>query len=416
MRSQYVVGADGARSRVLGQAGLTAEGPDDLARAANIWFRADLSQYLAHRPGVLTWNVMPGPLPPLRLGTLICHKPFTEFVLAFMYDPEQVSLDAMGAGELRERISALVGEEVDAEILGVAGWQVRAQIAPAYSAGRVFAMGDAVHRHPPTNGLGLNMSIADAYNLGWKLALVLAGRAGAALLDSYSPERQPVGAQGVQRAITSLQEGAAVEAALGYEPGQAAEAGWEALNTLYEPGPAGDERRNALRKAIELSNYQFNAHGIELGYRYRSDAIVDDGSPDPIPARDPQLYYQPTTRPGARVPHARLERDGVPVSSLDLVDDLGFALLTGVGGEAWARAAAEASARAGVPVRVHVIGGQDGVTDPYGEWASLREVETTGCVLVRPDRHVAWRSTRYTPDSARQLPAAIEQALGLAGC
>jgi 2,4-dichlorophenol 6-monooxygenase len=42
---------------------------------------------MAHRPGVLTWNVMPGPLPPLRLGTLICHKPFTEFVLAFMYDP-----------------------------------------------------------------------------------------------------------------------------------------------------------------------------------------------------------------------------------------------------------------------------------------------------------------------------------------
>jgi 2,4-dichlorophenol 6-monooxygenase len=412
VRSQYVIGADGARSRVLGQAGLTVEGPDDLARAANIWFRADLSRYLAHRPGVLTWNMMPGPLPPLRLGVLICHKPFTEFVLAFMYDPAQESLEAMGTGELTERIDALVGEKVDAEILGVAGWQVRAQIAPAYSAGRVFAMGDAVHRHPPTNGLGLNMSIADAYNLGWKLALVLAGRAGDALLDSYSAERQPVGAQGVQRAITSLQEGAAVEAALGFEPGQAAEAGWDALSVLYEPGPAGDERRDALRKAIELSNYQFNAHGVELGYRYRSAAIVDDGSPDPIPARDPQLYYQATTRPGARVPHARLERDGVPVSSLDLVDDLGFALLTGVGGQAWAGAAAEASARAGVPVTVHVIGGRDGVTDPYGEWAGVREVKTTGCVLVRPDRHVAWRCMRYAPDSARQLPAVIQQALG----
>ncbi len=161
MRSRYVVGADGARSRVLGEAGLTAEGPDDLARAANIWFRADLSRYLAHRPGVLTWNVMPGPLPPLRLGTLICHKPFTEFVLAFMYDPKQVSLDTIGTSELKERIGAFVGEDVEAEILGVAGWQVRAQIASAYSAGRVFCMGDAVHRHPPTNGLGLNMSIAD---------------------------------------------------------------------------------------------------------------------------------------------------------------------------------------------------------------------------------------------------------------
>ncbi len=69
----------------------------------------------------------------------------------------------------------------------------------------------------------------------------------------------------------------------------------------------------------------------------------------------------------------------------------------------------------GVPVRVHVIGGRDGVTDPYGEWASLREVETTGCVLVRPDRHVAWRSMRHTADSARRLPAVVEQALGLTG-
>ena len=184
---------------------------------------------------------------------------------------------------------------------------------------------------------------------------------------------------------------------------------------MYEPGPAGDERRNALGKAIELSNYQFNAHGIELGYRYHSGVIADDGSPDPTPARDPQLYYQPTTRPGARVPHARLEHDGVPVSSLDLVDDLGFALLTGVGGEAWTQAAAEISARAGVPVRVHVIGGREGVTDPYGEWASLREVETTGCVLVRPDRHVAWRSMRHTVDSAQRLPAVVEQVLGLTG-
>src|SRR5690348_392464 len=392
--------------------GLAVEGPDDLARAANIWFRADLSRYLAHRPGVLSWNVMPGPLPPLRLGTLICHKPFTEFVLAFMYDPEQVSLDALGAGELKRRIRAFVGEDVDAEILGVAGWQVRAQIAPAYSAGRVFCMGDAVHRHPPTNGLGLNMSIADAYNLGWKLALVLAGRAGTALLDSYSPERQPVGAQGVQRAITSLQEGAAIEAALGYEPAQAAEAGWKALNTLYEPGPAGDERRNALHKAIELSNYQFNAHGIELGYRYRSGALVDDGRPDPTPVRDPPLYYQPTPRPRAPVPPAPPQHARRPASSLDPVRDLGLPLLTGVGGEAWAQAAAEISARTGVPVRVHVIGGREGVTDPYGEWASLREVETTGCVLVRPDRHVAWRSMRYTPDSAQQLPAVFEQALG----
>lgn len=94
------------------------------------------------------------------------------------------------------------------------------------------------------------------------------------------------------------------------------------------------------------------------------------------------------------------------------MDDLGFALLTGPGGEAWAGPAAEASERTGVPIRVHVIGDRNGLTDPYGEWAALREVATTGCVLVRPDRHVAWRSMRHSPESARQLPAVIDQALG----
>src|SRR6202041_3475375 len=113
VRSHYVIGADGARSRVLSQAGLPVQGPDDLARAANIWFRADLSRYLAHRPGVLTWNVMPGPLPPLRLGTLICHKPFTEFVLAFMADPGQPAPEHMSREELTGRIDALVGEHVE---------------------------------------------------------------------------------------------------------------------------------------------------------------------------------------------------------------------------------------------------------------------------------------------------------------
>ena len=298
MRSQYVVGADGARSRVLDQAGLTVEGPDDLARAANIWFRADLSRYLAHRPGVLTWNVMPGPLPPLRLGTLICHKPFTEFVLAFMYDPEQVSLDALGTGELTERIRAFVGEDVDAEILGVAGWQVRAQIAPAYAAGRVFCMGDAVHRHPPTNGLGLNMSIADAYNLGWKLALVLAGRAGAALLDSYSAERQPVGAQGVQRAITSLQEGAAVEAALGYEPGQPAEAGWKALE---HPVRTRAGRGRAPGRAAQGDR----AEQLPV-QRPRRRARV------PLPQRRHRRRRQPGPRPRRATPSCTTSRPPAP--------------------------------------------------------------------------------------------------------
>jgi 2,4-dichlorophenol 6-monooxygenase len=411
IRSQYVVGADGARSKVLAQAGLDVDGPAGLARAMNIWFRADLTKYFAHRPGVLTWNVMPGPLPPLRLGTVICHKPYTEFVLAFLYDPEQTVPEEMQKAELAARIDAVVGEHVDAEILGVATWQVNAQVASVYRQGRVFCMGDAVHRHPPTNGLGLNMSIADAYNLAWKLALALDGRAGPALLGSFSDERQPVGAEGVRRAITSLQEGAAIDAALGLEPGQPEEDGWKALQVLYEPGIAGDERRAALRAAVELIDYQLNAHGVELGYRYDSAVLIDDGI-ETASDEDPQLHYRPSSRPGSRVPHARLERNGEAISTLDLVDGLGFALLTGCGGEGWAGAAAMASKELGVPVDVHVIGTEDGLLDPYGEWSARREVETTGCVLVRPDRHVAWRARRIEKDSADELLSVLRQALG----
>jgi 2,4-dichlorophenol 6-monooxygenase len=219
----------------------------------------------------------------------------------------------------------------------------------------------------------------------------------------------------VQRAITSLQEGAAIEAALGYEPGQSAEDGWKALNTLWEPGVAGEERRKALQQAIDVSDYQFNAHGVELGYRYASEVIVTDGSPQPT-ARDPQLYYQATTRPGARVPHARLERDDVAISSLDLVDDdLGFALLTGCGGEAWVEAAADGAQRTGVSISVHVIGSRNGIADPYGDWAARREVETTGCVLVRPDRHVTWRAARHSPTASADLARAADRALARSG-
>lgn len=414
VRSQYLIGADGARSKVLEQAGLSVEGPAGLAHAANVWFEADLTKYYAHRPGVLTWNVMPGPLPPLRLGTLICHKPFTEFVLVFMYDPEHDDLSERTVEDLVRKVRAAIGDdEIEIKIKGTAGWQVNAQVAPQYSNGRVFCMGDAVHRHPPSNGLGLNMSVADAYNLAWKLAMVLNGKAGPGLLESYSAERQPVGAAGVDRAITSLGELAAVDTALGLAPDQSAEDAWAALAALDEAGPDGAARRKALRDAVALTDYQFNAHGIELGYVYAaSSAVVGDGTPAPEPAPDDALHYRPTSRPGARVPHARLEIDSRPISSLDLVDGLGFALLTGSSGHGWIDAANEVAAQTGVRITVHVIGrGTDGPDDPYGEWAERSEVGCDGCVLVRPDRHVAWRYPSFDGSAHEALRAAVDQVL-----
>jgi 2,4-dichlorophenol 6-monooxygenase len=411
VRCQYLIGADGGRSVILEQAGLRVDGETGLSHAANIWFEADLTRFLAHRPGVLYWNTSPGTDFMVGAGTLICQKPWQEFVMVIMYDPERETISD-DEDFLIGRVHKVIGDSsVAVTLKGLSMWQINHQVAPAYSADRVLCMGDAVHRHPPTNGLGLNTSVADAFNLAWKLALVLEGRAGAQLLESYSLERQPVGRAVVDRALSSVEDMAAIPAALGFHPDQSEEDGWASLAGLYEPGEEGDRRRAALRDAIDATNFQFNAHGVEVGYRYRDGAIVADGTPEPIPPRDAQLYYDPTTWPGAHLPHVWLERDGQQLSSLDLVAGTRFALLTGIGGEGWTDAALAVEQLTGVGIDVYVIGSRDGIVDCYGDWERLRGVGSTGCVLVRPDRHVAWRVQQINGDPTRLLHDVMQQIL-----
>ena len=101
-----------------------------------------------------------------------------------------------------------------------------------------------------------------------------------------------------------------------------------------------------------------------------------------------------------------------PLSSLDLVDPLGFAVLTGVGGHVWRAAAEQIAARTGVAVTVHVIGERGALTDPYGDWAARSEIDTTGCVLVRPDGFVAWRARADSAAERAALGPALAAALG----
>ena len=412
VKSRHLIGADGARSKVLELAGLTVEGRAAMSHAVNIWFRADLTKYLAHRPGVLIWNVAPGPLPSMRLGTMICHKPFTEFVLVRGYRPDQDDIASWSINDVRPMIEAAVGDSVpDLELLGIAGWQVNALVAPQYSSGRVHCMGDAVHRHPPTNGLGLNMSVADAFNLAWKIAMVEKELAGPGLLDTYSSERQPAGAAGVARAMTSAIEGSRFDSGLGYSPGQSEADGWAELDKLDASGPEGDARRDALAEQVRIANNQFNAHGVELGYCYDNGALVHDGSTYSENPRDPVLHYHPTTRPGARLPHARIERDGVPISTLDLNDGLAFVLITGRNGAPWATAARQVETSLGITISLCAFDGPDGLHDPYGEWAERREVGDSGCVLIRPDRHIAWRSIMMPDDPASALESVMRSIL-----
>jgi 2,4-dichlorophenol 6-monooxygenase len=178
--------------------------------------------------------------------------------------------------------------------------------------------------------------------------------------------------------------------------------------------PRGAAIRAALVEAMELKNYEFNAHGVELGQFYESEAIVGDGSARPVPQRDPELYYQHSTVPGARLPHAWVGDRSRKVSTLDLAPMTSFTLITGIAGAAWAGAAGKVAARLGVPLAAVVIGPGQEVTDLYFDWAGLREVAEDGALLIRPDKHIGWRSAQLPADPEGALLAAMSALLGRA--
>ncbi len=111
--------------------------------------------------------------------------------------------------------------------------------------------------------------------------------------------------------------------------------------------------------------------------------------PTPGSSEDPELYYQATTYPGARLPHVWIEQGTDKVSTLDVCGHGRFTLLTGIGGGVWQDAAAAYTGKTGLDLAVVTIGPGCDYEDPFGEWATAREVNDSGCVLVRPDHHVA---------------------------
>ena len=411
IRARYAVGADGGRSTVAQQAGFAFDGESGLGNAANVWFEADLTPYTAHRPGTLYWMSQPGNDYWVGSGTFICVKPWTEWVMLFMYDPDEGEPDLSDAA-VTARAAELIGDpDIAIRIKSVSKWQINHMVARTYRNGRIFLAGDAAHRHPPANGLGTNTSIQDAFNLAWKLSWVLRGHAGEALLDTYDAERRPVGKQVVDRAMRSVQDMLPVSRAFGFRPGQSTEEGWRSLDRLLSDTEEGRQGRTALREAVSLQNYQFNAHGVELGQRYGSSAIVPDGTPPPAYDRDPELYYHHTTRPGARLPHAWLQKDSRRLSTLDLAGHGRFTVLTGIGGQAWLDSAEKIGAEFGIEIAGHLLGPGCDYADVLGDWDEMKEIGDRGCLIVRPDHHIAWRSDDLPANPGDALRRVFAQVL-----
>ncbi|WP_370965371.1 FAD-dependent monooxygenase [Amycolatopsis sp. cg9] len=411
LRAKYLIGADGARSRVAEQAGLPIAGQTGKAGSMNITFTADLAPYVAHRPSVLYWVMRPGAhLGGIGMGLVRMVRPWHEWLLTWGYDIEQAPPE-VAVEEATRLVRDLVGDPgLEVEITSTSLWTVNHNYATEYRSGRVFCAGDAVHRHPPSNGLGSNTSVQDSYNLAWKLAMVLRGEAGEGLLDSYSAERAPVGKQIVDRANLSRDQFGPIFAALGITGDTDADGITAGLETCLAPTAEGARKRRELERAIELKHYEFNAHGVELDQRYVSGAVLPDGVAA-APERDPELFHRPSTEPGAKLPHAWLVGShGRRVSTLDLVAGGRWTVLTGLTGTPWRDAAAKVGAELGLDLRAVRIG-DPGARDAYGDWSRLSGIDEDGCLLVRPDGYVAWRHAASAPDAAQALLSAVRTVL-----
>lgn len=354
IRAGYVVGADGTHSTVRDLLGIEAHGPTDLGDYVTILFRAELYSKLTDGPFGL--YQLAGPVP----GVLVPTGPDDRWVLGLQWNPKDESFEAYTPERCLALIRAATGvPDLDVEVLARMPIEFVAQAADRVRAGRTFLIGDAAHRMPPFGGRGLNTAVADAFGLSWKVAWVLRGWAGEALLDTYAQEREPVGRHNLSLARERSQGGT----------------------------PDG------------LTE--------DMGYVYRSAAIdASDIAGEPAPSH----LFPTVATPGARMPHAWLEGPDGVISTLDLVGT-GLTLITGPGGNAWQAAASIVTTEVPFPVEAYVVGAD--IDSGDGVFCERFGLGSDGAVLVRPDGHIAWRrEAGLVTDHVAALRDAVALATG----
>ena len=319
LHARYLVGADGGRSFVRKALGVEFPGKTLGVRAivADVTL-AGLSRDAWHRfnDGSMERQLAICPLAGTALFQIQAPIPLEGDV-----DLSAAGLNAM----LQDRCGR--GDLLVESVAWASAYQMNARLAERYRVQNVFLIGDAAHIHPPTGGQGLNTSIQDAYNLGWKLAAVLHGAADA-LLDTYEQERRPVAAE-----------------VLG-------------LSTqLLAAAKQGDLRRGRNVRQLDLG-YPDSALSLELPAR-ADGPCAGDRAPD-APMR------------GA---------SGLPVRVHDLLKGTHWTLF---GYEA---DRARAPARTGL--RIHIVGPGGDAIDDAGHFQAGYAVSAGQWVLVRPDGYIA---------------------------
>ena len=186
--AKYLLGADGAASSVRRSLDIEMIGPRSLQSFVMVHLAADFRPLVGPEPGVLYFVV-----DPASGGTFVSHGRDREWVYMHPWDPEQQAIEALTPERCATLVRAAMADpDAPFEVLTVGTWHMSAQVAARFRGGRMFLVGDAAHRFPPTGGLGLNTGVADVHNLVWKLAGIESGWLDASRLDTYEAERKPV--------------------------------------------------------------------------------------------------------------------------------------------------------------------------------------------------------------------------------
>jgi 2-polyprenyl-6-methoxyphenol hydroxylase-like FAD-dependent oxidoreductase len=367
----YLVGADGARSMVRDAIGAKMEGKYGLSRNYNVVFRAPgLAHAHRHGSAIMYWQVnadMPSLIGPMDRGDKWFFMP--------THIPEGMKLADLAAAP--DWIRRSTGIDLPYEILSSDEWVASRLLADRYRDRRVFLAGDACHLHPPFGGYGMNMGVADGVDLGWKIAAVLQGWGGAALLDSYERERRPVHRFVLEEAVTN-------HSTLGNQLWQAG---------IEDDNAEGARIRHEIGARVQSAKMrEFNTLGVVLGYQYGdSPVIAGDGTEA---AGQDFINYVPSARPGCVAPHAWMH-DG---SSLYDHFGAGFTLLvTDDRDEAGVDLIRAAAVSGGVPL--HVLRPSE---------PGIAELYKARFALIRPDQHVAWRG-----NAAGDATAIFRRIVGL---